>query len=228
MRRIRFTEAPRSRPSFWVPKFGDKRERLLLEKLLRIPSLVEDFLSKHDGPERRIYYRTDGGLYWKVFTDFPPTFSLDGRAGHSSRQTWLTLAEPRFVAPLIAALSSDLYWWWYTVTSNCRHLNPIDLHRFPLPASVLADRGLARLGQAYLRDIVRHSAERVRRQKQTGRTVTQTFLVRQSRPHLLRIGDALVPKYGLTDCDRDFLASYDIAFRSGQKFAGNTPVYVLE
>ena len=69
-------------------------------------------------------------------------------SGPSSRQTWLTVAEPGYVAPLIAVLSSDLFWWWYTVTSNCRHLNPIDLHRFPLPASLLADAELLRRHEA--------------------------------------------------------------------------------
>ena len=137
MRSFSYTEAPRDRSSFWVPKLGDERERPLLEKLLRVPTCLADFLGNEDAPERRIYYRTDGGLYWKVFTDFAPTFSCNGRAGHSTRQTWLTVREPAFVAPLIAVLSSDLFWWWYTVTSNCRHVNPIDLHRVPLPASVL-------------------------------------------------------------------------------------------
>jgi hypothetical protein len=101
MRRIRYVEAPRHRPSFWVPKLSDKCERPLLDRLLRIPTVVQDFLGTREEADCRIYYRTDGGLYWKVFTDFAPSFSLDGRAGRSSRQTWLTVAEPGFVAPLI-------------------------------------------------------------------------------------------------------------------------------
>jgi hypothetical protein len=213
MQRFEYVEAPRNRPSFWVPKLSEECERPLLEKLLGIPTAVEDFLGGDDKTDRRIYYRTDGGLYWKVFTDFAPSFSCDGRTGHSTRETWLTVREPAFVAPLIAVLSSDLFWWWYTVTSNCRHLNPIDLHRFPLPASVLADPELQRLGRAYLRDIVRHSAPRVRKQKQTGRTETQTFRIHKSRRIILAIGKALARHYGLSDAERHYLANYDIDFR---------------
>jgi methylase of polypeptide subunit release factors len=213
LRRFTFIEAPRERPSFWVPKLSEERERPLLEKLLRVPTTVQDFLSPEDAPDRRIYYRTDGGLYWKVFTDFAPSFSCNGRAGHSTRETWLTVRDAAITAPLIAVLSSDLFWWWYTVTSNCRHLNPIDLNRFPLPASILNDPELSRLGRAYLCDIVRHSSPRVRRQKQTGRTETQTFRIHQSRPLILAIGKALAPHYGLTEEERDYLANYDLAFR---------------
>jgi hypothetical protein len=213
MSRIRYVEAPRDRPSFWVPKLSDERERRLLDKLLSIATVVGDYLSWDDSPDRRIYYRTDGGLYWKVFTDFAPSFSLDGEAGHSTRETWLTLREASHVRPLIAALSSDLYWWWYTVTSNCRHLNPIDLHRFPLPASLLDDGELARLGGEYLRDIVRHSAPRVRRQKQTGHTETQTFRIQRSRPLILAIGNRLAAHYGFTEAEQEYTSGYDLGFR---------------
>ncbi len=210
--RVRYVEVPRPRPAFWVPKLGDEREVPLLAKLLRVPTVVEDFLgpSKH-----RVYYRTDGGLYWKVFTDFAPSFSCDGKPGHSTRQTWVMVREASFVMPLIAALSSDLFWWWYTVTSNCRHLNPVDLHRFPLPATVLADTALARLGREYQRDIVRHSAPRVRRQRQTGRTETQTFRIHKSRPILIEIGRQLAPHYGLSAEEQRFVENYDQEFRMG-------------
>ncbi len=213
MRRLTYVEAPRERPSFWVPKLSEPRERPLLDTLLDIPTSVEDQLGSENRPECRIYYRTDGGLYWKVFTDFAPSFSCEGQSGHSTRETWLTARESSFVAPLLAVLSSDLFWWWYTITSNCRHLNPIDLHRFPLPTSVLEDAGLSRLGRAYQRDIVRHSTPRIRQQKQTGRIETQTFKIHKSRPLILAIGKALMPHYGLSESEGEFLANYDIGFR---------------
>lgn len=215
--RLQFVESPRHRSAYWVPKLTTESERPLLERFLRIPTTVADFLSADDDPARRIYYRTDGGLYWKVFTDFEPAFSCDGQAGKSTRQTSITAAQAAHVVPLIAALSSDLFWWWYTLTSNCRHLNPIDVHSFPLPASALDDPQLARLGRAYLRDIVRHSSSRPRRQRQTGHTLTQTFRIRHSRPLLLRIGAALAPHYGLSEQDSTFLANYDLDFRLERK-----------
>src|SRR5438552_15736811 len=76
---IRYVEIFRERATFWAPKLGNPIERSILNKLLAIPTTVGKIRS--DG-NQRIYYRTTGGLYWKVFTDFPPAFKLKGRPGH--------------------------------------------------------------------------------------------------------------------------------------------------
>src|SRR5437867_4172527 len=72
------------------------------------------------------------------------------------------------------SLSSDIFWWWYTITSNLRDLNPYDLHNFPVPESALLDPQLRDLGKKYLEDIVHNSTMLVREQRQTGRTETQS------------------------------------------------------
>ena len=95
----------------------------MLEKCLNISKVISSFSAKIG--DNRIYYRTDGGLYWKIFTDFAPAFNLNGVSGHSSRETWFKVATKTFVKPIIAALSSNTFWWWYTIASNLRHLNPI-------------------------------------------------------------------------------------------------------
>jgi len=213
MERIRYQEVPRQRNTFWVPKIGCDLERTLYERMLAISSEVGDFLSDQDLPASRIYYRCDGGLYWKVFTDFAPAFSVEGRHGASTRLTWANALHNDWVLPLIGALSSDLFWWWYVITSNCRHLNPSDLHSFPLPATVLEDRAIQRATRAYLNDIVKHSRMKSRQQRQTGRTVTQTFEIRRSRPLIERLDDLLAPHYDLTTDELRFVKQFDLSFR---------------
>jgi len=162
MQRIKYVEVPGDRPSFWVPKFGYEIERSLLQKCLNSETELGKFMANS---EYRIYYRTTGGLYWKVFTDFPPAFSINGKAGHSSRETWFSLAEPQLIRPVIAALSSDVFWWWYTITTNCRDLNPYDLQNFPIPKRALYDSQIADLGNEYLKDLRRNSTMLVREQR---------------------------------------------------------------
>ncbi len=216
MERTAYVEVPRPRPSFWVPKLGEALERGLLAKFLSVGTTVGDFVLRQAGPgDPRVYYRTDGGLYWKVFTDFPPAFHCNGRAGPSTRETSFAVADGAFVRPLVAALSSDLFWWWYTVTSNCRHLNPTDVYSFPLPAGVPGDARLAALGRLYLGDLVRHSRMRVRNQRQTGRTETQSFRARRSRPLVEQVDRALAGHYRLTAEELDFVMSYEVRFRLG-------------
>ena len=128
--RTSFACVPRNRPSFWVPKIGTPLEHSVLEKLTSATTSVANFMGKTD---HRIFYRTTGGLYWKVFTDFAPAFKVNGQRGSSSRETSFSVRHQEQVQPLIASLSSDIFWWWYTITSNLRDLNPADVRGFRFP-----------------------------------------------------------------------------------------------
>ncbi len=211
---LNYQSAPsfRERPAFWVPKLGDAIESTLLQKLLSVSTTLSHYMSK---TPHRIYYRVSGGLYWKVFTDFPPRFSVNGKPGHSTRETSFSVQEKALVLPTIALLSSDLFWWWYTITSNCRDLNPIDLRDFPVPAAALADRLLSEHGRKYIDDLVANSAMKVRVQVQTGRTETQTFRIQQSKDIIEKIDDILAQHYTLSPEETDFIKNYDIKYRMG-------------
>lgn len=211
--RLNYVEVPRIRPACWVPKIGDSLERRILDKCLAVKTGVKHFAY---ASENRIYYRTTGGLYWKVFTDFPPAFALNGKQGHSSRETCFTAGKKEHVKSLIAALSSDIFWWWYTVTSNVRDLNPYDIQNFPVPESALADPTVQALGKRYLKDLDKNSSMLVREQKQTGTTQTQSFKIQKSKPIIDEIDTALAKHYGFTEEELDFIINYDIKYRLGQ------------
>ena len=208
-----FAWVPRNRPSFWVPKIGTPLEHSVLEKLTSATTSVANFMGKTD---HRIFYRTTGGLYWKVFTDFAPAFKVNGQWGSSSRETSFSVSHREQVQPLIASLSSDIFWWWYTITSNLRDLNPTDVRSFPIPKSVLANPEMSRLGKLYLEDIAQNSSMLVRQQKQTGKTETQSFEVKRSKPIIDKIDRVLAEHYGFTDEELDFIINYDIKYRMGR------------
>ena len=209
---VDYVEIPRYRTAFWAPKLGMEIENALLEKCLKIKTGLGLFSTKS---KYRVFYRTDGGLYWKVFTDFPPAFKINGQLGHSTRETSFSLAKKEMLKSVIAILSSDVFWWWYTVTSNCRHLNPYDVQNFPVPESALYDAQLVELGEIYLEDLQRNSTMLVRRQKQTGRIETQSFKIQKSKPIIDKIDRVLAQHYGFTDEELDFIINYDIKYRMG-------------
>ena len=92
--RLNYMEVPQNRPAFWIPKLGEELEQSILNKFLKVKTFTANFTRLS---EYRIYYRTDGGLYWKVFTDFAPSFQLNGNSGHSSRETWFTISNRKQV-----------------------------------------------------------------------------------------------------------------------------------
>jgi hypothetical protein len=212
MNQISYCEIPHDRHTSWRPKIGNKTEIKILEKLLKTGSSIGKFYGKSDN---RVYYRTTGGLYWKIFTDFAPKFVLNGKKGHSSRETWFTLGSKSHIKSAVAALSSDLFWWWYTVTSNLRDLNPYDIQNFPCLESVLSDKKIQKLGEQYLDDLEVNSVMLERQQKTTGTTKTQSFKIQKSKSILDKIDASLATHYGLTDEELDFIINYDIKYRMG-------------
>ncbi|NJL89505.1 MAG: SAM-dependent methyltransferase [Coleofasciculaceae cyanobacterium SM2_1_6] len=213
MERVNYIQIKQHRSAFWMPKVGDEIESLLLSKCISIKSVLSDFIVRS---ENRIYYRTTGGLYWKVFTDFAPTFSVDGKSGHSTRENCFTVQENEIVKPIIAILSSNLFWWWYTVTSNCRDVNPYDIYNFPIPNSALLDKELLFIGSRYITDLKNNSTMLERKQKQTGITKTQSFKIQKSKPIIDEIDRILAQHYGFTEEELDFIINYDIKYRMGK------------
>ena len=210
--RLNYTEVQHQRKEFWIAKMGESIENGILNKMLAVGEKLSLAMAKSNN---RVYYRTDGGLYWKVFTDEAPAFRVNGKDGHSTRETWLTLNSASAVFVVIAALSSNTFWWWYTVTSNCRHLNPYDVQNFPIAQSFLKDIELQTLGKKYLKDIKNNSQMLTRIQKQTGETQTQSFKISKSKSIIDEIDTVLAKYYGFKPAELDFIINYDIKYRMG-------------
>jgi hypothetical protein len=203
------------RNSFWIPKFGDFIEVNILQKLLKSNTSVSQILSNNSS--HRVYYRTTGGLYWKVFTNFSPRFFINGKEGKSSRETYFTVVGENVEIICVAILSSNTYWWWYTLTSNLRDLNPIDIHSFRFHSNILKDNRIVEIGKAYLNDLLVNSEMLTRLQKQTGEIQTQSFKINVSKSIIDKIDTILAEHYGFTSEELDFIINYDIKYRMGKE-----------
>lgn len=210
--RMAFVQIPRARQSFWAPKIGTNMERIILNRLTKRRTSVSNFIGK---TKHRVFYRSSGGLYWKVFTDFAPTFSVNGRAESSSKEASFSVWRKSHVKPLIAVLSSNLFWWWYSISSNLRDMTTANISSFPIPESVFDDAEILELGRRYIKDIKKNSTPLVRMQKQTGKTVTQSFVINKSKHIIDEIDRILARHYRLTDKELDFIINYDIKYRMG-------------
>jgi len=198
--------------SFWVPKLSANIENEILSKILKKRQKLELFLQN---TQNKVFYRTTGGLYWKVFTDFAPRFCLDGTVGRSSRETTFSLSEKEFVHSAISLLSSTTFWWWYTITSNLRDLNPSDITLFHVDETILRDKSLQTKGQLYTEDLERNSSMLQRIQKNVGTTETQSFKIQKSKAIIDEIDFILAKHYDFTQEELDYIINYDIKYRMG-------------
>lgn len=202
--------APNNRASWAVPKLSRSIEAEILERFQGNGRELARFFGGKANP---IYYKSTGGLYWKVFTDFPPKFSVNGKPGISSRQKSFFVSSATHRSSIVAVLNSTMFWWWYTLTSNLRDLNPSDIRGFRVPADAPSDPELSELGDELMSDLRSNSVTMTREQRTTGTTRVQSFRVKLSKPVLDRIDDRLVSLYGLSEEHAEFIKSYDVGWR---------------
>ena len=198
--------------SFIIPKLGLNTEFGILEKINTHTSPLGNYLLRRS--EYIIFYRMSGGRYWKVFTDFSPSFRVNGIPRQSTAERHLYVETQELVKSIIAVLSSNLFWWWYTITTDCRNLPTYTILDFPITKSILQDFKLVDIGQKYLDDLSHNSIIEVRQQS-SGQIENQAFRVQKSKHIIDDIDRVLAKHYGFTDEELDFIINYDIKYRMG-------------
>jgi len=216
MESICYAEVKGKRSAYWIPKIGIISELTILNKILEHKQLAYKIVKNGS----MVYYRTTGGLYWKVFTDFAPYFNFNGKKGSSSRETSFCVSSANEAKIIIACLSSNLYWYWYSITSNLRDLNPSDIFNFCVPEVSFKSKVFQELCANYLSDIKTNSRPLIREQKNKGTTETQSFIISKSKSIIDQIDCVLAQHYGFTHEELDFIINYDIKYRMGKELNG--------
>jgi len=209
-----YVEFNEKRDSFWVPKISNAIEKSILNKVLKKQSSIPHFIGQ---AKSKVYYRTTGGLYWKVFTDFSPKFYLNGKKGNSSRETSFSVWGESTASQIVGLLSSNVFWWWYTLTSNLRDLNPSDINGLHFGEDLISENKILVLSEVYIEDLIENSTMLQREQKNKGLTETQSFKISKSKPIIDKIDTVLAQHYGFTESELDFIINYDIKYRMGKE-----------
>jgi hypothetical protein len=214
---LSFISYNNKRDSYWVPKLSSQCEIDILGKILKKKSTLQQYISDS---KFNIYYKSTGVMYWRVFTPNPPKFLLNGKEVASSREMCISLKSSDLPNKFVALFSSSLYWWWGTVTSNMRDLNPSDLFGFKFDENFLNSTELVKLAEKYILDIEKNSLMMTREQKTTGVTQVQSYKIVKSKPIIDEIDKVLAKHYGFTEEELDFIINYDIKYRMGGELEG--------
>ncbi|HUT58507.1 MAG TPA: DNA methyltransferase [Phycisphaerae bacterium] len=187
-----------------VPKLGVHEASSILAKLRARKSELGNCIDR--GNKNVVYYRR-GGLYWKVFVDFETG---------SSEEKQLPLRDGVNKHAVIAALSSNLWFWYFTSTSDCRHLGNRDINSFPFnPEDLDAPdkRLLSELGREYVRDLRKNAETKVRVYKGQKAVECMSFFIKRSKDLIDEIDLLIGTCCGFSKEELDFVRSYDIKYR---------------
>ncbi len=187
----------------YYAKFGWPCENSIMEKIQQ-QGYVREYLA-HTPGENRMFYRSAGGLYWKVFLNFPWPYQTT-----SNKQCVFLPDYERDV--FVALFNSSLFWWYYSVTFDTFNLKDYMLFgfRFTYPHDIQVVDALQAQCKRLMADFCSH-AKHLKR----GETDSYTLYARKSKPILDDIDTILARHYGLSDEELDFIVHYDIKYRMG-------------
>lgn len=184
------------------PKISEPIERVILKKVLNQESKIGDKIKKLGLP---IFYRTTGGRYFKVITNYS-TGSTKEKPIYFDKE----------IANILGAiLSSSLYFWFYQIYSNNLDLKSYEVESFGIPLSKFSSELKIKLGevyQEYLNDIEQNANVR-QTEKYANIDSFKEYKIGKSKHLIDKIDDLIGPLYGLTSEEIDFVKNYELNFR---------------
>ena len=185
----------------YYPKFGAQQENGIMGKILEHEP-VRNYLTQNSN-QNTMYYRSAGGLYWKIFVNFMWPYDTT-----SNKQCFFQEDFDRDV--FIALFNSSLFWWYYTVTFDTFNLKDYMLFgfRFSYPQDSVLLAALHTSSKQLMTDFRRHARHLQRR-----KTGSYTIYAGKSKAIIDDIDRLLAQHYGFTPEELDFILNYDIKYR---------------
>jgi hypothetical protein len=213
--RVRHVPLPPQTVNGSIAKVGTAAESALLERLFAHPPAGRLFATGAAHVRARVRYKRRWS-YFLLFTDFvPELWDADGELRDPTELKSIDVADPADAAVLLAAYSSTLFWWYFSVFTDNRNVNRRDLAAFPLPELAPDVRGPLVALAAELMDSLRACAEvRTCTYRSVGTIRNTYFRQGATRPVLDRIDAVLAAAYGMTDDELAFVLDFERRFRS--------------
>jgi hypothetical protein len=200
------------------PKLYDVKEQGLWHKLMQCPHLSSLFAMP--GKKEVIYFH-NAPFYWIRAMDFAPYF-WNERSGEqlSTQIKQLNLPTKLDASVIVATLNSTLFYWWFVILSDCRHLNLREIQQFPLEIETMSaetKQKLADLATELMLDLRKHAQRKNCSYKTTGKVSYDEFYPKHSKPIIDEIDKVLAQHYGFTPEELDFILNYNLKCRLGKE-----------
>jgi hypothetical protein len=201
--------------SITSPKIGYPIEIGLLKKLSAL-DVVDIFV--HENPQSStIYYRNAGGRYWRLVKSFPSYFKSSSGASSSTTEHEIHVLS-KYLAVAATLYSSSLFYWFWRVASNCRHLTKREFENFRVPKVLLVDPCLStleRLRDEYEASLKINAVRKIVTSRASGVIKQDEYRVAQSKSIIDQIDQVIANALDITDEELDYIINYDIKYRMG-------------
>jgi adenine-specific DNA-methyltransferase len=184
------------------PKISEKIETEILQKILLQDSDIGRIKMSNGSP---IFYRSAGGRYFKVITNYS--------TGSSAEKA--IYLQPKLSNAIGAILSSNLFFWYYQIISDNLNLKTYEIETFGIPLKEMSDsiiNELEKIYDEYLSNIESNANVRLT-EKYANIESFKEYKIGKSKHIIDKIDDLIGPLYSLTHDEIEFIKNYEINFR---------------
>jgi hypothetical protein len=197
---------------FSLPKLTGEKELSIISKVLKEKCALNKYLEQTKfKTHQELFYRTAGGRYFKIFSD--RDFGSESKSNKSK-----CLQEQYNVYAIIAILSSNLWWWYYTLHFDMYNCKDYMMYSFPFDydrCEMISE--LTDFGKSLVDDIFDNALQKNQEYASTGMRSQLIFKPALSKPIIDEIDRVLASHYDFTEEELDFIINYDIKYRMGNE-----------
>jgi hypothetical protein len=171
-------------------------------------------------PSKHVLYYQEACRYWAKACKGLPFFRRNGQRmapPHGRTKSFVSVEACAFAACL---LNSSLFYWFYSVFSDCEHINDALLKTFRIPSSWNSERWVEH-EKRLAHSLSENSTRKKILTKQGHKIEYDELNAAKSKAVFDQIDRALARQYGFTDDELDFIVNYDIKYRLSRANEGD-------
>jgi hypothetical protein len=199
-----------------IAKLSAEIEMGIVEKLRSRRRRLAMYYSKIGSSQ--VYYTRKVGYFLQILNFVPVLLDATGKQRPPSELKEIRFPSQAYADLALACLSSNLFYWFVTVFSDCRNLNRREIDGFPVAIDELAESDACSVLRADTSELMAELQDKseMRQMRFGGETLTiQHIFPRRSKRLIDRIDRSLGDHYGFTPDELDFILNYEIKYRLG-------------
>lgn len=199
-----------------IPKLTSKIELPILLKLAAVPMTIGGKTVRFS--QHSINFSRKVGNFLQVVDFHPRVVDGNGNLRPPSEFKALNFMTGEERVSALVLLNSNLFYWFITVFSDCRHLNKREVHAMPFPDTLHQRESLKNR-------LKEHSTALMTNLRATADNRTMRFrhdcleieciIPKRSKNLIDKIDVDLAEGFSFTDEETDFIINYDIKYRMG-------------
>jgi hypothetical protein len=199
-----------------IPKLNKKVEQDILVKINKDKRELQEFFERNTA--NKLYYHNAPQYFIRAHSFIPYFWNEKDGEKISVQNKNLSFSNRQRRDVGVTILSSSIFYWWFVLQSDCRHLNAKEINEFPINFDVMTTEvstALENIAKLLEKDLKKNAYRKEANYKATGKVIYDEFYPKKSKVIINEIDTVLARHYGLSDDELDFIVNFDIKYRMG-------------